>query len=127
MNTNGGQDGALMKALSIIFLFLAGTSLLKAEQSHLTKAQVKQIAALVAEVETSEPLLDAKSGTWVCSAGVSGPSFGLIIAIRDKDGFYKRMSGNKKDNDFKIERRLKRRIDKIMKSNGEQVMDVNRP
>ena len=116
---------ALMKTLPfiIILVLLAAISLLQAEQAHLTKSKVKQIAALVAKkLEPTDPIFDAKSGTWHCYAGPQGPGVGLVIVIRDKDGYYKRMYPNKVDNYYMMERSLKRRIDKIIKSNGEQIV-----
>ena len=108
----------------IILVLLAATSLLQAEQAHLTKSKVKQIAALVAKKlePNTDPIFDAKSGTWHCYAGPQGPGVGLVIVIRDKDGYYKRMYPNKVDNYYMMERSLKRRIDKIIKSNGEQIV-----
>lgn len=85
-----------------------------AEETHLTKDQVKQITALVVKNEIpGEPMYEVKTGIWTCSAGPIGPSFGIVIEIRDKDAYYRRLGEGK---DFKMSKSVKRRITEIIES-----------
>ena len=103
-----------MKIFPFFILLISLLNHLKAGEAHLTKEQVKQITALVAKNQMpGEPMYDSKTGIWTCSAGPSGPSFGIVVEIRDKDGYYRHLGESK---DFKLSTSLKRRITKIVES-----------